>query len=149
MTRFYLQIILAQKGILSPQIITPGDIIRASQNSHSILPRDLSLPTTARVAYKEVLMKIIDIDMFLNDNVLGYVINLPLVNSAVYNLYKLIPFPTKVNNSENAFVFIENEKDFLMRDTLKQIYVKPDELELDKCKVISPDWHVCVSRQSF
>jgi hypothetical protein len=44
-------ITFAQKGILSPQIITPRDIIRAFQNSHSILPRDLSLPTTARVAY--------------------------------------------------------------------------------------------------
>jgi hypothetical protein len=50
-------IIFAQKGILSPQIITPGYVIRASQNSHSILPRDLLLLTTARVAYEHVLMK--------------------------------------------------------------------------------------------
>jgi hypothetical protein len=30
-----------------------------------------------------------------------------------------------------------------MTDTLKQVYVKLDELELDKCKVILPDWRVC------
>jgi hypothetical protein len=42
-----LAISFAQKGILSLQIITHRDIIRAFQNSHSILPRDLSLPTTA------------------------------------------------------------------------------------------------------
>jgi hypothetical protein len=76
-------ITFAQKGILSPQIITPREIIRASQNSHSIRPRDLSLPTTARMAYEHVLMKIIDIDVFLNDNVLGYVLKIPLVNSDV------------------------------------------------------------------
>jgi hypothetical protein len=69
------------------------------------------------------------------------------VDSGMYNLYKLIPFPTKVNNSENAFVFIESEKDFLMLDTLKQVYVKLDELDLDNCTVISPDWRVC--RQIF
>jgi hypothetical protein len=66
-------------------------------------------------------MKIIDIDVFLNDNVWGYVLKIPLRNSAVYNFYKLIPFPTKVNNSENTFVFIESERDFLMIDTLKRM----------------------------
>lgn len=44
-------IIFAQKGILSPQIITPGNT-RAFQNSHSILPRELSLPNTVRVTYE-------------------------------------------------------------------------------------------------
>jgi hypothetical protein len=140
-------IIFAQKGILLPQIITPGDIIRAFQNSHSILPHDLSLPTPARVAYEHVLMNIVDIDVFLNDDVLGYVLKTPLVNSAVYNLYKLIPFPTKVNSSENTFVFIEGEKDYFMIDTLKQVYAKLSELDLDKCKVISPDWRIC--KQTF
>jgi hypothetical protein len=34
-----------------------------------------------------------------------------------------------------------------MIDPLNQAYVKPDEIELDKCNVISPDWRVC--RQTF
>jgi hypothetical protein len=92
-------------------------------------------------------MKIIDVDMFLNNNVLGYVLKIPLGNSDVYNLYKLIPFPTKVNNSENTFIYIGSERDFLMIDTLKQVYVKLNELELDECKLISTDWRVC--KQTF
>jgi hypothetical protein len=99
------------------------------------------------VAYEHVLLKIIVIAVNINDNVLGYVLKIPLVNSDVYNLYKLIPFPTKVNNSENAFVYIESEKEFLMIETLKQVYVKLNELELDECKVMSPDWRVC--KQTF
>jgi hypothetical protein len=55
---------------------------------------------------------------------------------------KLIPFPTKVNNSENTFVFIESEKDYLVIDTTKHVYVKLNELELDNCKAISSDWRV-------
>jgi hypothetical protein len=74
---------------------------------------------------------------------LGYVLKIPLVYSDVYNLYKLIPFPTKVNNSENTFVYIESERHILMRDTMKQMYVKLNELELDEYKIISPDWRVC------
>jgi hypothetical protein len=34
-----------------------------------------------------------------------------------------------------------------MRYTMKQIYVKLNELELDKCKIISLDWRVC--KQAF
>jgi hypothetical protein len=34
-----------------------------------------------------------------------------------------------------------------MIDTVKQVYVKLNELELDECKVISPDWRIC--KQTF
>jgi hypothetical protein len=68
------------------------------------------------VAYKHVLIIMIDIDVFLNDHDLGYVLKIPLLNSAVCNLYKLIQFPTEVNNSKNTFVFIQSERDFLMID---------------------------------
>jgi hypothetical protein len=67
-------IIFAQKGILLLQIITSEDIIEAFQNSHSILSSDLSLPSTARLAYEHVLMNIIDIDMCVINSILGYVL---------------------------------------------------------------------------
>jgi hypothetical protein len=57
----------------------------------------------------------------------------------MYNLHKLTPFPTKINNDENTFAFIESGKVYIMIDTTKQIYVKLNELELDKCKIISWD----------
>jgi hypothetical protein len=69
------------------------------------------------------------------------------VYSDVYNLYMFIPFLTKVYNSEKTFVSIESERDFLMIDTMKQMNVKLNELELDECKIISPDWRVC--KQTF
>jgi hypothetical protein len=59
----------AQKGILLLQIITSEGIIAAFQKFQLILPPDLSLPSTARVAYKHVLMDIVDIYMFLSDNI--------------------------------------------------------------------------------
>jgi hypothetical protein len=136
-------ITFAQKGILFPQIITPEDIIEAFQQSQSILPTDLSLPSTARVAYKHVLMDIVDIDVFLNDNILGHILRIPLVHCVVYNLYKLIPFPTKVRNSEDTFVFISSEENYLLMDTLKQIYAKLSDLQVGKCKTISPELRMC------
>jgi hypothetical protein len=65
-------------------------------------------------------MDIVDIDVFLNDNIFGYILRIPIVHSVVYNLYNLIPFPTKVRNSENTFVFISSEEDYLLMDTLNK-----------------------------
>jgi hypothetical protein len=140
-------ITFAQKGILLPQIVTPEDITEAFQLSQSTLPTGLSLPSTARVAYKHVLMDIVDIDVFLNDNILGYILRIPLVHSVVYNLYKLMPFPTKVRNSEDTFVFISSEEDYLLLDTSKQIYAKLSDLQASKCKTISPELRMC--KQAF
>jgi hypothetical protein len=136
-------ITFAQKGILLLQIITPEDIIEAFQKSQSILPTDLSLPSTARVAYKHVLMGIVDIDVFLNDNILGYILRIPLVHSVDYNLYKPILSPTNVKNSENTFVFISSEEDYFFMDNLKQMYAKLSDLQVSKCKTISPHFRMC------
>jgi hypothetical protein len=106
--------------ILSAIILTETDFItvnnntEALQNSHSILPRDLFLLSKARVVYEHALMYIININMFVNDHVLGYVLRASLVNSVVYNLYQLIPFPTRVKNSQNTFVIMGSDRDFLL-----------------------------------
>jgi hypothetical protein len=81
--------------------------------------------------------------MFLNDNILGYILRTPLVHSVVYNLYKLIPFPTKVRNSMDTFVFISSEEDCLLMDTLKQMCAKLRDLQVSKCKTVSPELRMC------
>lgn len=93
------------------------------------------------MAYEYVLINIIDIDVFVNNSILEYVLRTPLVNSVIYNLYKLNPFPTKVKNSKDTFVFIGSEKDYLLcHDKTNVDYVKFSELEVSKCKIISPEW---------
>jgi hypothetical protein len=99
--------------ILSTIILTETDFITVNNNTetlkifHSLLPK-------ARVAYKHALMNVINNDVFVNDHVLGYVLRAPLVNSVVYNLYKLNPFPTRVKNSQNTFEIMGRDKDYLL-----------------------------------
>lgn len=72
------------------------------------------------MAYEHVLIKTVDIDVFINGNILGYVLMACLVNSIVYKLYKLVPFPAKVKNSEDTFMFIGSENDYTVMETLKK-----------------------------
>jgi len=131
--------------ILSAIILTETDFITVNnntetlQNSHSIIPHDLSLLSNARVAYKHALMNVINIDVFVNDHVLGYVLRAPLVNSVVYNLYQLIPFPARVKNSQNTFVIMGSDKDYLLWTRwIKRM------LNLVNCKYVSAtEWPKC------
>ena len=50
--------VCTEKNILQ-QTITPEDIIQTFQNSHSILPTDLLVPSTTRAANEHVLINII------------------------------------------------------------------------------------------
>ena len=59
-------------------------------------------------------MNVSDIDVFVNDHILGYVLRDPLVNNVVCSLYQLIPFPTWVKNSQNTFVIMGSDKDCLL-----------------------------------
>ena len=71
--------------------------MRALHNSHSSFPPDLSLRSTAKVAYEHLLMNIIDTDVFLRT---------PLVNGFVCILYQRTPFPTKVKDTNHTSVHV-------------------------------------------
>jgi hypothetical protein len=131
--------------ILSAIILTETDFItvnnntEALQNSHSILPQDLSLLSKARVAYVHALMNIINIDKFVNYHVLGYVLRVPIVNSVVYSLYQMIPFPTNVKNSQNTFIIMGSDKDYLLWTSRKKYM-----FSLLNCKHVSvTEWPKC------
>jgi hypothetical protein len=89
-------------------------------------------------------MNVIDIDVYVNDYVLGHVLRTPLVNSVVYNLYQLIPSPTRVKNSQNTFVIIGSDKDYLLWTLWKKSmlnlvnYKYASATEWRKCKRVFP-----------
>lgn len=136
-------IISAQKGILQPQIISPAKIIKLVKDGITDMPSDLSLPIPLSVAYGSVLLKLIDYDVFLHDNVLGYVIRLPLTDNVKFNVYNVHPLPIATKDSVTTYTFILPDKEYLLIDTVKQYYVKIDKSELDKCKVLTSQWRVC------
>lgn len=137
----------AEKGILQPHIISPAKIIKLVKDGVADIPADLSLPIPLSVTYSSVMLKLIDYDVFLHNNVLGYVIRLPLTDNIKFNVYNVHPLPIATKNSTSTYVFIQPEKEFLFIDTVKQYYVKIDKLEFNNCKVLTSNWRVC--KQSY
>ena len=136
----------SQKGILQPQIITPAQIMKHMKASQADMPPELSLPLPLSAAYHHLVLRIIDIDVFLKGNFLVYIIRLPLTNSINYNLYHVLPLPIQVKNTESKFTFLLPEREYLLMDTAKQYFARLRADELTNCKSISSRHRV--SRQT-
>ena len=80
----------------------------------------------------------------MNDHGLGYALSSRLVYSVVYNLYQLIPFPTRVKNNQNTFLIMGIDKNYLLWTRLKKCmlnvmnYKYRSAKEWRKCKHVFP-----------
>jgi hypothetical protein len=75
----------SQKGVLQPQIVTTAQIMKHMKASKDDMPPELSFPLPLSAAYKHLVLRIIDFDVFLKGNFLVFIIRLPLTNSITYN----------------------------------------------------------------
>ena len=136
-------ILNSQKGILQPHIITPAQIIRQMKASQADLPDELTLPVPLSAAHQNLIVNIIDLDVFIRDNFLVYVIRLPLTTHVKYNVYHVLPLPIRIGNDGTRFTFILPEHEYLLMDTAKRYYAKLRVSEITQCKSVTLSHRVC------
>jgi hypothetical protein len=107
-------IVNAQKGILQPHIITPMQIMNQMKLSQTDIPSDLTLPIPLSAAYHNLVLRIIEVDVFLKGRYLVYVIRLPLTNHEKYSVYHVLPLPIRMRDTESKFTFILPEREYLL-----------------------------------
>ena len=95
-----------QKGILQPHIITPAQIVKQLKASQADIPGDLTLPIPLSATHQNLIVNIVDLDVFIKDNFLVYVIRLPLTNHVRYNVYHVLPLPIRIKDTDTQFTFI-------------------------------------------
>jgi hypothetical protein len=140
-------IINSQKGVIQPHIITPAQIIRQMKASQADIPSELSLPIPLSAAYQNLVLRIIDFDVFLRNNFLVYVIRLPLSNHVNYQVYHVLPLPIKIRNATNKFIFILPEREYLLMDAARHYFTKLKVNEIKECKQIDSYHRVCRQKQ--
>jgi len=105
--------------------------------SQADIPSELLLPLPLSASYQNLILNIIDFDVFIRDNFLVYVIPLPLTNRVNYNVYHLLSLPIKIKNTDTKFTFILPEREYLLIDVAKQCYARLKVDEIKECKLIS------------
>jgi hypothetical protein len=70
----------AQKGVLQPQIISPIVLMETLIRSVSAFPKEMTLPFSLSKDSAHLLIRLCELQVYIKDSSLGYVILLPLVN---------------------------------------------------------------------
>lgn len=136
-------ILNSQKGILQPHIITPAQIAKQMKASQADIPAELTLPIPLSATHQNLLVNIVDLDVFIKDRYFVYVIRLPLTNHVKYNVYHVLPLPIQIVDTDNQFTFILPEHEYLLMDTAKWYYAKLGINEFTNCKLVTLRNKVC------
>jgi hypothetical protein len=80
---------------------------------------------------------------FIKDNILVYVIRLPLTDHVNYDVYHVLPLPIKIKNTDTRFTFSLPEREYLLMDVAKQYYARLNVDEIKECKLMSSYHRVC------
>jgi hypothetical protein len=115
----------AEQGTFQPQFIT-AEKIKTVVTAQK-LPTGVDYPS---FPFSE-LQHIIVPHVYSHNQFLVYVLDIPLLSSTPFYLYKILPFPTF--KQDNVFSFIYPSKDYIFMDSLKRQYGKLSNNELTKC----------------
>jgi hypothetical protein len=126
--------------------MTPAQIIGQIKASQAYIPNELSLPIPLSGAYHNLVLRILESDVFLRDNYLVYVIRLPLTDHVNYQVYHVLPLPIKIKNATNTFILILPEHEYLLMDSPRQYFAKLKADEIKECKQIDSYHRVCKQR---
>ena len=129
----------AQDRVIQPQLITIDkvkDMIRKES-----LPDGLDFPSFPSLKLSRLITPII----FFQRTYFVYVLQAPLLQPTIYQLYKLQRFPPK--QEENIFVYIEKKKDFIFIDVMGHKYGKTNYQKLQAC--LMPNELTCVCKETL
>jgi hypothetical protein len=107
-------VIHAQKGMLQPQVISPTTLMESLMRSAPNFPKDTTLPFPFSKDSTHVLFRLCELQVYIKNGILGYVIQLPLVSRGTFDTYRLIPIPIALER--NQFLYIETGKPYLWID---------------------------------
>ncbi|PNF43795.1 hypothetical protein B7P43_G09756 [Cryptotermes secundus] len=102
-----VSIINARKGTLQPQVVPPSLLMDALTRSFPSFPKESMTPFPLSKDSINLLLKICDIrvHVYLSGGILGYVVELPLVNRGNFKILKMTPIP--VGLDLNKFLYID------------------------------------------
>jgi hypothetical protein len=101
----------AQSGSIQPQIVPPNLLLESLRGSQSFFPRDTILPFPLNKNSTSLIYKVCEMQVYIQNNRLSYVVSIPLVNKREFRAYHLVPVPIPVN--KDKLIYIRTAKSIL------------------------------------
>jgi hypothetical protein len=113
-------IINARKGILEQQIVSPKLIMDALTQSMPTFPKDTATFFSLSKGCLNLIYNVCDIYVYIEKNVLGYVITSPLITRGMLKAYRMLPISISLGNGK--FAYVNTEESNLCIDQTRHYY---------------------------
>ena len=131
----------AQGGKVQPQTVPPKLLLESLRESQASFPRDTILPFALSTDSTSVVYKVCDVQVYIQEGRLSYVVKTPLIDKGEFKVYYLVPVPISV--SPDKLMYIKTEKPILCIDSMRQYYYFSSDQELQMCKETTQQRYVC------
>jgi hypothetical protein len=134
----------ARKGIFEPRVVAPKLIMDALIKSMPSFPKDTISPFSLSKNSINLVYRICDVHVYLEKNVLGHVITLPLIGRGMFKAYKMIPIPMFLENGK--FAYINTQESNLCFEQTSQYYFGISNTEFENCKKVDNQTKICTQK---
>ncbi|GBP02363.1 hypothetical protein EVAR_101193_1 [Eumeta japonica] len=128
-------------GNISPLILTPkqlrSEIAKSKDTFHG------SSSTSRRYGLTGIIQNYEYPGTVAYERVI-FIIELPLVNQEQFELFKVIPIPTKINDTT---ISITTTIEYLATNRHRDEYLAMNTLQFSECTIVKGDIHLCSTRQ--
>jgi hypothetical protein len=143
-----IQVYLHGKSeIMQPQVLSPIRLMQILEMSKDSFPRYLEIRVALSEAYAYVLFDTVSVDVYFVEHNLVYSVRVPLVMHSVFDVFRIIPFPSQVKGTDGRFTLIQPQKEFILIDSTKGVYAKLEQKDIQLCKQIHLKTLIC--KQDF
>jgi hypothetical protein len=88
-----------------------------------------------------LIYRVCEVHVYIEKNMLGYVITLPLINRGTFKAYRMVPIPVALRNGKFTYVNIDETN--LCIDQTRQYYFGMSNAEINNCKGIDGQTRLC------
>ncbi|XP_033221118.1 uncharacterized protein LOC117175519 [Belonocnema kinseyi] len=125
-------VILAKKGEIHSTILTPKILIKVLKDAkekfkNSVVPFHLE-----DLNYNDII-SVSNLKISITKNFLIYDLEVPMIEKDSYKLYRLVPWPMKLENQDTYF-FVEPNEDYIAVKAYHHSYIPFKEDEIRNCK---------------
>jgi len=89
-----------------------SDLVANLVKNAPAFPEDTTLPFPLSKDSTHLVVRVCSLQVYINEEILGYIISIPLVGRSSFGIYKLIPKPVALDHIE--YLYDETEKNILI-----------------------------------
>ena len=121
----------AISGKVHTSVLTPQTLLKELTEIKMDIPTGSALPIEICIESLTELLQVSEIDIFVKDSYLIYVIGIPLISSEEYTIYHPVPLP--IQYEENKVILMDPEMEYLGVSRDSENFFPLDQNQMEKC----------------